>query len=71
MNWDKTITLTSTHKLIDSFFKNWKGMTESDDRQIKRSINIDIPASHFYEDVKIRKFGSSRVFSPISKINYL
>ena len=41
-NWDKTITTIPTHKLIDSSFKNWRGMSDSGGRRIKRSINIDI-----------------------------
>ena len=41
-NWDKTISIIPTHKLIDSTFKNWRGMSESGGRRIKRSIFIDI-----------------------------
>ena len=39
-NWDKTISVIPTNKLIDSSFKNWRGMAESGGRRIKRSINI-------------------------------
>ncbi|HHE46264.1 MAG TPA: mechanosensitive ion channel [Bacteroidetes bacterium] len=41
-NWDKTITVIPTHKLIEDSFKNWRGMTESGGRRIKRSIFIDV-----------------------------
>ncbi|MBT8428948.1 MAG: mechanosensitive ion channel family protein [Gammaproteobacteria bacterium] len=41
-NWDKTITTIPTYSLISSPFKNWRGMSESGGRRIKRSINIDI-----------------------------
>ena len=41
-NWDKTISVIPTHKLIDSTFKNWRGMSESGGRRIKRSLYIDI-----------------------------
>ena len=41
-NWDKTISVIPTHKLIDSTFKNWRGMSESGGRRIKRSLFIDI-----------------------------
>ena len=35
-NWDKTISIIPTHKLIDSSFKNWRGMSDSGGRRIKR-----------------------------------
>jgi miniconductance mechanosensitive channel len=41
-NWDKTITTIPTYSLISSPFKNWRGMSESGGRRIKRSISIDI-----------------------------
>ncbi len=40
-NWDKTITTIPTYSLISSPFKNWRGMSESGGRRIKRAINID------------------------------
>lgn len=39
-NWDKTITTIPTYALISDSFKNWRGMTNSDGRRIKRSLNI-------------------------------
>ena len=41
-NFDKTIVVIPTHKLIEKSFKNWRGMSESGGRRIKRSIHIDI-----------------------------
>ena len=40
-NWDKTITTIPTHRLISESFKNWRGMSESGGRRIKRSLFID------------------------------
>jgi len=40
-NWDKTITTIPTHALITDSFKNWRGMSESPGRRIKRSVYID------------------------------
>jgi len=40
-NWDKTVTKIPTHRLISDSFKNWRGMSESGGRRIKRSINVD------------------------------
>ncbi|WP_445733221.1 mechanosensitive ion channel family protein [Mariniflexile sp.] len=39
-NFDKTITTIPTYALISDSFKNWRGMTNSDGRRIKRSLNI-------------------------------
>ena len=41
-NWDKTITTIPTYALISDSFKNWRGMSESGGRRIKRSIHIDM-----------------------------
>src|SRR5690606_9118793 len=37
-NWDKTITTIPTHRLIAESFRNWRGMSESGGRRIKRAI---------------------------------
>lgn len=42
MNWDKTITSIPTTSLINDSFKNWRGMSESDGRRIKRAILVNI-----------------------------
>lgn len=39
-NWDKTITTIPTYALISDSFKNWRGMTESGGRRIKRALII-------------------------------
>lgn len=39
-NWDKTITTIPTYALISDSFKNWRGMTSSGGRRIKRAVNI-------------------------------
>ena len=55
-NWDKTITTIPTHKLIDASFKNWRGMTESGGRRIKRSLFIDIQTIRICNDEMLRRF---------------
>lgn len=54
-NWDKTITVIPTHKLIDSSFKNWRGMTESGGRRIMRSISIDLSTIKFCDEKLLKK----------------
>lgn len=41
-NWDKTVTTIPTLKLTEHSFKNWRHMTDSGSRRIKRSLNIDL-----------------------------
>ena len=55
-NWDKTITTIPTHKLISESFKNWRGMSESGGRRIKRSIHIDARSVRFLTDAEVEKF---------------
>ena len=56
-NWDKTITTIPTHKLIDHSFKNWRGMSQSGGRRIKRSILIDINTIRFLDEPEVEHFG--------------
>ena len=62
-NWDKTISIIPTHKLTDSSFKNWKGMSDSGGRRIKRSIKIDMNSIKFCNNSMIEKFKKFKVIS--------
>jgi len=46
-NWDKTISTVPIYTLISDSFINWRGMSESGGRRIKRSINIDMSSIRF------------------------
>jgi miniconductance mechanosensitive channel len=46
-NWDKTITTIPTHRLISDSFKNWRGMSDSGGRRIKRPLYLDAASVHF------------------------
>ncbi len=63
-NWDKTISIIPSHKLIDSSFKNWRGMSDSGGRRIKRSIYIDQTSIHFCDEQMIEKFKSFELLTP-------
>ena len=52
-NWDKTISTIPTHKFISESFKNWRGMSESGGRRIKRSLRIDMNSVRFLTDDEI------------------
>lgn len=49
-NWDKTITVIPTYKLIEDSFINWRGMQLSGGRRIKRPIYIDVSTVKFIDD---------------------
>jgi len=55
-NWDKTISIIPTHKLIDSAFRNWRGMSESGGRRIKRSLFIDMNSIQLCTEELLGKF---------------
>ena len=55
-NWDKTITTIPTYALISESFKNWRGMSESGGRRIKRAINIDMQSIRLCDDEMLTRF---------------
>ena len=67
-NWDKTISVIPTNKLIDSSFKNWRGMSESGGRRIKRSINIDMNTIKFCTKEMIDRYSKFNVISNYLKV---
>ena len=52
-NFDKTITTIPTYRLVSDSFVNWRGMSESGGRRIKRSILIKVSSIKFLEDSKL------------------
>tara|TARA_B000000557_G_scaffold19453_1_gene14717 strand:- start:420 stop:1637 length:1218 start_codon:yes stop_codon:yes gene_type:complete len=67
-NWDKTISVIPTNKLIDSSFKNWRGMAESGGRRIKRSINIDMSSIKFCTNEMIGRYSKYNVIANYIKV---
>jgi miniconductance mechanosensitive channel len=55
-NWDKTITTIPTYGLVSDAFKNWRGMSESGGRRIKRALNIDMSSTKFCTDEMLERF---------------
>nr|WP_314370987.1 mechanosensitive ion channel domain-containing protein [uncultured Acinetobacter sp.] len=54
-NFDKTLTTIPTNKLVTDTFRNWRGMSNSGCRRIKRSIFLDQSSVHFMTDSEQRK----------------
>lgn len=58
-NFDKTYTTIPTNKLVTDTFRNWRGMSNSGCRRMKRSLFIDQSSVHFMseeEQQKLRDF---------------
>ena len=66
-NWDKTITTIPTYALISDAFKNWRGMTESDGRRIKRAINIDMNTIRLCDEAMLERFGKIQLLGDYLK----
>ncbi|WP_035483085.1 mechanosensitive ion channel family protein [Gaetbulibacter saemankumensis] len=54
-NFDKTITTIPTYALISDSFKNWRGMTNSDGRRIKRALYIKQDSVKYLKDADVEK----------------
>ncbi len=65
-NWDKTITTIPTWALISDSFKNWRGMSESEGRRIKRALTIDIHTIKLCNDEMLERFSKIQLIN-----NYL
>ncbi len=63
-NWDKTITTIPTYTLISDSFKNWRGMSESGGRRIKRSLNIDLRSVQFADAKLLERFKQIKILRP-------
>ena len=61
-NFDNTITSIPTYKLISDSFINWRGMSESSGRRIKRSLLIKVSSIRFLKEEEIE---------PLKKINLM
>lgn len=61
-NFDNTIITIPTYDLVSFSVQNWRGMTESGGRRIKRSILIDITTI---------KFCNKELLTKLSKLHFL
>ena len=55
-NFDKTIVSVPIYSLVSSSFKNWRGMSDSDGRRIKRHLSIDMNSIKFCTPEMIKRF---------------
>ncbi len=62
-NWDKTITTIPTYALISKSFKNWRGMSESGGRRIKRSLNLDMTSIRFLTEQELDRLAEIQLIT--------
>ena len=62
-NWDKTIVTIPTYSLISDSFQNWRGMSESGGRRIKRSVFIDVHSVRFCNEEMLERFKKIEVLN--------
>lgn len=55
-NWDKTITTIPTYAFITDSFKNWRGMSNSGGRRIKRAIYLKVSSFCFCDNEMLEQF---------------
>jgi miniconductance mechanosensitive channel len=56
-NWDNTISVIPTNKLMEASYRNWRGMQESGGRRIKRSVQLDQTTVRFCTPQMIDRYG--------------
>ena len=49
-NWDNTISTVPPYTLVNTTFKNWRGMQESGGRRVDKSIKLDMNTLKFCTD---------------------
>ncbi|MFD2541431.1 mechanosensitive ion channel family protein [Lacinutrix gracilariae] len=62
-NFDKTITTIPTYALISDSFKNWRGMSDSGGRRIKRSLILKATSVRYLTDEDIAKLQKIQLIS--------
>jgi len=62
-NWNKTISTIPAYALISDSFKNWRGMSDSGGRRIKRAVHIDITSVKFCNEEMINRFSKFQYIS--------
>ncbi|MCI5064225.1 mechanosensitive ion channel family protein [bacterium] len=66
-NWDKTLTSIPPYAFISESFKNWRGMTASGGRRIKRALSIDMNSVCFLTEELYTKLSEVTLLSEYLK----
>lgn len=60
-NWDKTVTAIPIKRFLTESFKNWRGMSESGGRRIKRALYLDQTSVRFLDDDELARLHRLRL----------
>ncbi|MFU7529032.1 mechanosensitive ion channel family protein [Qipengyuania sp. ASV99] len=63
-NFDKTIITIPTHRMVSDAYQNWRGMSESGGRRIKRSLIIDQNSIRFLTEVEVDELKKFKMLEP-------
>ncbi|MCB1057525.1 MAG: mechanosensitive ion channel family protein [Acidobacteria bacterium] len=63
-NWDKTISTLPTYQLTSAALKNWRGMTDSGMRRIKRSLLLDPTSVRFLDGGLLERLRQVQILRP-------
>jgi miniconductance mechanosensitive channel len=63
-NWDKTITTIPTWRLMSESYRNWRGMSQSGGRRMKRSLRLDMNSVHFLPEAEIQHLSRIALMRP-------
>ncbi|MDJ0841953.1 MAG: mechanosensitive ion channel family protein [Acidobacteriota bacterium] len=55
-NWNKTITSIPIYHMVSQPFTNWRGMSESGGRRIKRALHLDMNSIRFCDRDLLERF---------------
>lgn len=55
-NWDKTITIIPKYKILDASFKNWRAMSQSGGRRIKRAVYLDVSTIRLCDEEMLERY---------------
>ena len=62
-NFDLTITTIPTYAFISDSFTNWRGMSNSNGRRIKRAISVKIDTIRFCDETMLEQFQKIELIS--------
>lgn len=63
-NFDNSITMVPTYKVMENSMKNWRGMYEAEGRRIRRSLLIDYNTMRMCDENLLEKLSHIRLIAP-------
>ncbi|MBN1892131.1 MAG: mechanosensitive ion channel [Clostridiales bacterium] len=63
-NFDNTTSTVPAYTLLTNTFKNWRKMSQTEGRRIKRAVHIDVNSVRFCTEEMLRDFSKIRYLEP-------